>query len=178
MLIDIIFAILLIMACIKGFQKGLIIAVFSIVAFIIGLAAALKLSTAVANWLGNSVSVNAKWLPFISFALVFFIVILLVRWGATLIEKTFQLALLGWVNKIGGIAFYLALYTIIFSLFLFYTEKIQLIQPSVVEASATYLYISPIGPKVMNSIGTVIPVFKDMFAELSDFFGKVSTNIP
>ncbi len=178
MLIDIIFAILLIMACIKGFQKGLIIAVFSIVAFIIGLAAALKLSTAVASWLGNSVSVNTKWLPFISFALVFFIVILLVRWGAKLIEKTFQFALLGWVNKIGGIAFYLALYTIIFSLFLFYTEKIQLIQPSVIETSSTYLYISPIGPKVMNSIGSVIPIFKDMFAELSDFFGKVSTNIP
>ena len=79
MLIDIVFAILLIMACIKGFQKGLIIAVFSIVAFIIGLAAALKLSTAVASWLGNSVSVNTKWLPFISFALVFFIVILLVQ---------------------------------------------------------------------------------------------------
>jgi membrane protein required for colicin V production len=178
MLIDIVFAILLIMACIKGFQKGLIIAVFSIVAFIIGLAAALKLSTVVASWLGNSVSVNTKWLPFISFALVFFIVILLVRWGARLIEKTFQLALLGWVNKIGGIAFYLALYTIIFSLFLFYTEKIQLIQPSVIEASSTYSYLSPIGPKVMNSMGTVIPIFKDMFAELSAFFGKVSTDIP
>ncbi len=178
MLIDIVFAILLIMACIKGFQKGLIIAVFSIVAFIIGLAAALKLSTVVASWLGNSVSVNTKWLPFISFALVFFIVILLVRWGARLIEKTFELALLGWVNKIGGIVFYLALYTIIFSLFLFYIEKIQLIQPSVIEASSTYSYLSPIGPKVMNSMGTVIPIFKDMFAELSDFFGKVSTNIP
>jgi len=178
MLIDIVFAILLIMACIKGFQKGLIIAVFSIVAFIIGLAAALKLSTAVASWLGNSVSVNTKWLPFISFALVFFIVILLVRWGARLIEKTFQLALLGWVNKIGGIAFYLALYIIIFSLFLFYIEKIQLIQPSVIETSSTYSYLSPIGPKVMNSTGTVIPIFKDMFAELSDFFAKESTNIP
>ena len=178
MLIDIVFAILLIIACIKGFQKGLIIAVFSIVAFIIGLAAALKLSTAVASWLGNSVSLNTKWLPFISFALVFFIVILLVRWGARLIEKTFQLALLGWVNKIGGIAFYLALYIIIFSLFLFYIEKIQLIQPSVTEASSTYSYLSPIGPKVMNSIGTVIPIFKDMFTELSDFFAKESTYIP
>jgi len=53
-----------------------------------------------------------------------------------------------------------------------------LIQPSVIEASSTYSYLSPIGPKVMNSIGTVIPIFKDMFAELSDFFAKESTNIP
>jgi membrane protein required for colicin V production len=178
MFIDLFFAVIIIMACIKGFTKGLIIAVFSIVAFIVGLAAALKLSTAVAAWLGNSVSVSTKWLPFISFALVFFIVILLVRWGAKLIEKTFKMALLGWVNKLGGIVFYLALYTIIFSIFLFYAEKIQLIQPSVIQASSTYAYVQPWGSKVIDSIGTVLPIFKDMFTELSNFFGKVSTNIP
>ncbi len=178
MFIDIVFAIIVIMACIKGVQKGLIIAIFSTIAFIVGLAAALKLSTAVASWLGSSVSVSAKWLPFISFALVFFVVILLVRWGAKLIEKTFQFVLLGWVNKIGGIIFYLALYTIIFSLFLFYAEKVQLIQPTVIQASSTYAYVQPLGPKVINSIGTVIPIFKDMFSELSNFFGKISTNIP
>jgi membrane protein required for colicin V production len=178
MFIDLFFAVIIIMACIKGFTKGLIIAVFSIVAFIVGLAAALKLSTAVAAWLGTSVSVSAKWLPFISFALVFFIVILLVRWGAKLIEKIFKMALLGWVNKLGGIVFYLALYTIIFSIFLFYAEKIQLIQPSVIQASSTYAYVQPWGPKVIDSIGTVLPLFKDMFTELSNFFGKVSTNIP
>lgn len=178
MFIDIVFVIILIFACIKGFQKGLIIAVFSILAFIVGLAAALKLSTAVAGWLGNSVNISAKWLPFISFAVVFFVVVLLVRWGAKLIEKTFQMALLGWVNKLGGIVFYLALYIIIFSVFLFYAIKVQLIQPSVIQASATYTFIEPWGPKVINGIGSVIPIFKDMFAELSNFFGGVSTNIP
>jgi membrane protein required for colicin V production len=178
MFIDIIFAVIVIMACIKGFQKGLIIAVFSIIAFIIGLAAALKLSTAVAAWLGNSISVSAKWLPFISFAVVFFVVILLVRWGAKLIEKTFQLALLGWVNKLGGIIFYLVLYTIIFSIFLFYAEKVQLLQLTVIKASSTYTFIQPWGPIVIDSMGKIIPLFKDMFTELSNFFDKVSTNIP
>ena len=67
MLIDFIFAALMVIACIKGYQRGLILAVFSIVAFIIGLAAALKLSTVVADWMKDSISVSAKWLPFISF---------------------------------------------------------------------------------------------------------------
>ncbi|MBP6430561.1 MAG: CvpA family protein [Ferruginibacter sp.] len=178
MFIDIVFAVILIMACIKGFQKGLIVALFSILAFIVGLAAALKLSTAVAGWLSNSVTVSAKWLPFISFALVFLAVVLLVRWGAKLIEKTFQMALLGWVNKLGGIVFFLALYTIVFSIFLFYAEKIQLIQPDVIQASSTYSFIKPWGPKVIEGLGTVIPFFKDMFTDLSNFFGKLSTTIP
>jgi membrane protein required for colicin V production len=178
MLIDIIFAIIVIMACIKGFQKGLIIAIFSIVAFIVGLAAALKLSTAVAAWLGNSTTVSTKWLPFISFAIVFFGVVLLVRWGAKLVEKTFQMALLGWVNKLGGIIFYLALYTIIFSIFLFYAEKIQLLETSTIQASSTYNFIQPWGPKAIDGLGVVIPWFKNMFTELSNFFGQLSTNVP
>ena len=76
MLIDFAFAALLILAIIKGYQKGLIIAIFSIIAFIVGLAAALKLSTVVAAYLKDSISISAKWLPFIAFALVFFIVVI------------------------------------------------------------------------------------------------------
>jgi membrane protein required for colicin V production len=60
-MIDIVFAILIIIACIKGYQKGLIIALFSIIAFILGLAAALKLSSVVTGWLGTNVHIGAKW---------------------------------------------------------------------------------------------------------------------
>lgn len=178
MIIDIVFAIIMVIAILKGYQKGLIVAVFSIIAFIIGLAAALKLSTVVAGWLKDSTSLSAKWLPFISFALVFLGVVLLVRLGARLIEKTFQAVLLGWVNRLGGIVFYAALYIIIFSIFLFYAEKVQLLKPSTIESSQTYSFIQPWGPKVIDGFGKVIPIFKDMFADLSDFFGGVSTGLP
>ena len=177
MLIDFTFAALIILAIIKGYQKGLIIAVFSIIAFILGLAAALKLSTAVANYLKDSISVSAKWMPFIAFALVFFIVIILVRLGAKLIEKAFQAVMLGWLNRIGGILLYAALYLIILSIFIFYAEKLQLLQPAAIESSQTYPFIKPWGPKVMDNFGRLIPVFKDMFTELGDFFNSLSNKI-
>ena len=176
--IDIIVIILLIIACIKGFQKGLIIAVFSVVAFVIGLAAALKLSTVVAEYLKTSVNITAKWLPFISFALVFIGVIVLVKLGAKLIEKTVQLALLGWVNRIGGILFYATLYLIIFSVFLFYAEKIKLFQSGSIQSSVTYPYIHNTGPFIINGIGKVIPLFKDMFQDLTTFFEGFSNKKP
>jgi membrane protein required for colicin V production len=177
MLIDFAFAALLILAIIKGYQKGFIIAIFSIIAFIIGLAAALKLSTAVAAYLKDSISVSAKWLPFIAFALVFFVVIILVRLGAKLIEKTFQAVMLGWLNRIGGILLYAALYLIILSIFIFYAEKLQLLQPEALKSSQTYPFIQPWGPKVMDNFGRLIPVFKDMFTELGDFFNSLSNKI-
>ena len=177
MLIDFTFAALLILAIIKGYQKGFIIAIFSIIAVIIGLAAALKLSTAVAGYLKDSISVSAKWLPFIAFALVFFVVIILVRLGAKLIEKTFQAVMLGWLNRIGGILLYAVLYLIILSIFIFYAEKLQLLQQAAIESSQTYHFIQPWGPKVMDNFGRLIPVFKDMFTELGDFFNSLSNKI-
>lgn len=177
MLIDFIFAALIILAIFKGYQKGLILAVFSIIAFIIGLAAALKLSTVVADYLKTSVSVSAKWLPFIAFALVFFVVILLVRLGAKLIEKTFQAVMLGWLNRIGGIVLYVLLYLIILSIFVFYAEKLQLLQPATIQSSVTYKFIQPWGPVVMDNIGRLIPAFKDMFTQLGDFFNSISNKI-
>lgn len=177
MLIDFTFAVLIILAIIKGYQKGLIIAVFSIIAFIIGLAAALKLSAVVAEHLQGSISVSAKWMPFIAFALVFFVVIVLVRLGARLIEKSFQAVMLGWLNRLGGIVLYAALYTIIVSIFIFYAEKLQLLQATALESSQTYPFIQPWGPKVMDNFGRLIPVFKDMFTELGDFFNGLSNKI-
>lgn len=174
MIIDLIFVVLMILACIKGFRRGMVLAVFSIIAFIVGLAAALKLSTVVAGWMKDSLSVSAKWLPFISFVVVFFGVVLLVRWGGKLIERSIQVVMLGWLNRIGGIAFYAALYIIIFSIFLFYIAKLQLLKPPVIESSLTYRFVQPWGPKVIDCFGSIIPVFKDMFTRLEEFFSGLS----
>lgn len=177
MLIDFTCIILLIIAIIKGYQKGFIIAIFSIIAFIIGLAAALKLSAVVAAYLQGSVNVSAKWLPFIAFALVFFLVVILVRLGAKLVEKAFQVVLLGWLNRLGGILLYAVLYLLILSIFIFYAEKLQFLQPSSLESSQTYDFIKPWGPKVMDNFGSLIPIFKNMFADLGDFFNSLSNKI-
>lgn len=177
MLIDFVLAIFLVIAIFKGYRKGLIVGVFSVLAFVIGLAAALKLSTLVAEWLEHSVTISAKWLPFIAFALVFLLVVLLVRLGANLIEKAFQMVLLGWVNKLGGILLYAVLYLLILSIFIFYAEKLQLLQPSAIESSQTYSFVQPWGPKVIDNFGRFIPIFKDMFTELGAFFGSLPDKI-
>lgn len=177
-MIDIIFAILTVIAIFKGYRKGLIIAVFSIVAFIVGLAAALKLSATVAAYLQNSVSISGKWLPFLSFAIVFGLVAVLVSLGGKLIEKTFEMALLGWANRIGGILLFVILYTIIFSILLFYAEKIHLFEEATIQSSKVYPFVKPWGPKVMNAFGSILPIFKDMFTQLSNYFESLSTKIP
>ena len=178
MIIDIIVVIILILAVIKGFRQGLIVALFSFIAFIIGLAAAMKLSVVAAGYIGKAVSVSDKWLPIIAFAVVFLVVVLLVRLGAKFIQKTVELAMLGWVNRVGGILLYVGLYILIFSVVLFFADQMSFIKPETKTESATYSYIQPWGSKIIDGLGKIIPVFKGMFEDLEDFFDTVSKQVP
>lgn len=174
MIIDVVFLIVIVIAIFKGFTKGLIVAIFSLLAFIIGLAAALKLSVVVAHYLESSNGSAAKWIPVLSFAIVFFTVAFLISLAARVIKRAIGFTLLGWVDRLGGILFYLIIYTIIFSVFLFFAEKTGLIKPSTIKDSRLYEYIFPWGPQVIDHLGKIIPFFKDLFDQLQNFFEKMS----
>lgn len=174
MIIDIIVIILLTMAAIKGFSRGLIVAVFSFFAFMIGLAAALKLSALVAKWLGENVSISQQWLPVVAFALVFVGVVLLVRMGAKAIEAGLKVVLLNWVNRLGGMIFYVILYLMIGSVLLFYAEQLKWITPEMTKTSQTYPVLKPWAPEIINGLSKVLPFFQSLFDDLQQFFGNLA----
>ena len=178
MIIDIILLGLMIMAVVKGLKRGFVVALFSMIAFILGLVAALKLSTVVAAYLDDSINVSARWLPFLAFGLVFIVVVLLVRLMAAVIQSTMELALLGWVNRIAGIFLYAIMYILIFSVLLFFAVQMNFIDQDTLDGSSTFPYIQPVGPFVIDGIGVLVPWFKDMFAELQEFFGRLSDKVP
>lgn len=177
MIIDIIVLVAVALAIIKGLRSGLIVAVFSIIAFVIGLVAALKLSTVVAAWLAQSTNINTQWLPFIAFAAVFFITVFAIRAVAKLIEKAVDLAWLGWANKLGGVAGYAILYLLILSVLFFYAAQMKLFAAETIAESRTYSFIQPLGPTVIDTIGSVIPIFSNMFTQLETFFEKLGTQM-
>ncbi len=162
------------MAVFKGISQGLIVALFSFVSFIIGLAAALKLSWIVANYLDVKMGIGGYWLPILSFIIVFAGVVLLVRWAAAIIKKAVRIAFLGWLDALGGILLYALMYLMVFSVILFLASQVHLITPSMQATSKTHPYIQPWGPKVLDALGSVIPLFKGLFHDLQNFFEGVS----
>ena len=174
MLVDLIVFGLLLLALFKGMRKGFIVAVFSFIASIVGLAAALKLSAVAAAYIGRSVSISERWLPVVAFMAVFLLVVLLIRLGAKALEGVVQVAMLGWLNRLGGFVFFALLYIFVFSIILFYAGELSIIKPETINSSLTYSYIQPLGPKVVAGLAAVVPVFKNMFTELELFFDSVS----
>lgn len=174
MIIDITYFGLLLLAVFKGFRKGFIIAIFSFFAIIIGLAAALKLSVVVAEWLGTSINVNARFLPVLAFILVMTGVVWLVRLCGLLIQKALQIAMLGFINKAAGIILYALLYTILLSVVLFLAEKIDLIKQNTIAESHFYSFLQPWGPQAIHVFAMLIPAFENMFQQLEQFFDNIA----
>ena len=175
MIIDIIFVILLTIALWKGYSQGFIVAIFSFIAIFIGLAAAVKFSVVVSAWLHSNTNIGTRWLPFISFLAVIIIVIILVRWIAGLIQAGIEFAMLGWLNRLGGIVLYVALYTMVYSIILFYATQMGTIKKETILTSVVYNIIEPWGPKSIDMLGNSVPVFKNMFQDLKDFFDSLAS---
>ncbi len=173
MWIDVLFLLIILLAVFKGLRKGLLLAVFSTAAFIVGLAAAVKLSAALAGYLKDSIHISARWLPVLAFIGVFLGVVLLVRGGARLIEAAVDLAMMGWLNKLAGVLLYALIYTIILSVLLFYAVQVHIVSGKSLSSSVVYPVICPWGPVVIDGFGRLVPVFKGMFAQLEDFFGRL-----
>lgn len=177
MIIDSAFLILMIIAVFKGFSKGFVVGIFSLIAFIIGLAAALKLSAVVAQHLQSSSGITARWMPLLAFSLVFLVVVLLVNLGARIIRKTVSLAMLGWLDRLAGMALYIIFYTIIFSVLLFFAEKMTLLKPETIKVSKVYDFVAPWGPAVIDNLGKLVPIFKDLFMQLQSFFQNLGNKM-
>ena len=169
--IDIITLLILIWAIMKGYGKGFIVAIASFFALYIGLAVALKFSVKVSEWFEGH-GHNSKWLPFLSFIIVIIAVIILVRLGAMMLQKSMELLMMGWLNRIGGMLVYLLIFLSIYSNILFYAEKMGILSAEMMNESKTYFLIKPLGPGLIELLGNLIPFFKGLFTQLEQYFSS------
>ena len=167
----------MLLAIVRGWRKGLILAVFSLVCGLIGLAAAVKLSAILALHMKSDLHVTSRWLPLIAFILIFLMVVVIISWAGRLIEKLVKWVLLEWLNKLGGILLFLVLYLAFYSIILFYGTEMGIISKHTVSVSRFYHLLAPFGPAVIRFITRFIPFGQDMFTALEGFFGAIAHDI-
>lgn len=172
MIIDFITIVLLALAIYKGWKKGFVIAVCSVLGVFIGLMAALTFSARLSEYF-QSKGEHAFWMPFLVFALVMVVAMFLVWLVASSVQKLLKTLHLGTLNRLGGVALFLVAYFSIYSIILFYASGISLISPMMASNSKTYPYIQPWGPMAMDGIGRFVPWFKDILGTIRAGFEKM-----
>lgn len=99
--IDIFFVLIIVLAAWKGYKKGLIIELFTVLAVFAGLYAGLHLSDAVTRWL-YGIGWEWKYLPTFSFFLCFLGIGAMLYFGGKVLDRVIRVAQLGLLNRLIG----------------------------------------------------------------------------
>ncbi|WP_319269653.1 CvpA family protein [uncultured Draconibacterium sp.] len=123
--IDIVLGILLILAAINGFSKGLISEVASIAALILGIWGAIKFSYVTTDFLIENFDMHSEHMNIISFVITFVVIVILVHIVGSTVSKLAETVLLGFVNKLAGLVFGVLKSALILSIILVIFDKID-----------------------------------------------------
>lgn len=103
--IDIFIVLLLLFAIWRGFKKGLIVELFTLLAVFAGLYAAVHFSDFISVKLKEDAGWDWEYVPIVAYALCFLAVGAMVYFGGKMLEKVIKVVQLGLVNRMAGALF-------------------------------------------------------------------------
>ena len=140
--LDIILLCCFIPGIIRGISKGFLEQALALAGIVLSVWAAFRFSSLVCTWLKPYVEVSEATLNVISFALILIAISLLVLLVAKLLTKVAELAMLGWLDKILGLVFALAVNALVIGVFIILFDtvnaKFGLVKPEVLDGSIVY----------------------------------------
>jgi membrane protein required for colicin V production len=173
MILDSIITISCILAFYRGWKKGIVSAVLSLIGVIVGTILSLSLSHKVAAFLESQHIFNTQYMLPIAFILIFIAVIFIVRFLIKLLESVLKMAMLGWANKLVGAGLY-TLFTLFFISALFWLcNTVGIITPSAKQQSKSYSIVEPIAPKAIDIISPFLPYCKNILQQIKDMTQKI-----
>lgn len=154
--IDILLCIPLVWGLYKGFTKGLVIEAATLVAFGLGVWCGITFSDYIAQKMRESFGWETPYLPIISFAFIFLLIIALVFLVAKMIQKMVEGVALSAVNKIGGAVFGALKFALMMSVIIFMIDAIEESYPMISfktkEESLLYRPVGKIAPTVIPAL--------------------------
>lgn len=170
MILDIVYAIILLLALIHGYKKGIIHSVVTFLALIIGLLAAVRFSELAAVYIDKWFNVSGKYLPLIAFVAVFIGLYFLFRLLEQAMEGVFKMIKLNFINQAAGALVWGLVWTLLYSTILFYLNNMQLFSDALKADSVTFEHIIALAPDTFELFGKVVPPMRDAFDKVDARF--------
>jgi membrane protein required for colicin V production len=154
--LDIIICIPLVWGLYKGFMKGLIVEAATVVAFALGVWGGITFSDFMAHQLTDWFNWKSPYLPVVSFALTFLIIIIVIFFLAKLIQRLAEGMALSIVNKLGGAVFGALKFAMMLSVVIFMMDAVEESYPMISfktkEESLLYRPIGKIAPTLIPAL--------------------------
>lgn len=154
--IDIVLAILLVLAAISGFRNGLISEVVSLAALVLGIWGAIKFSYVTADFLTENMNFKSDHLEIISFIVTFIVIVILVHIVGNVVNKMVETMMMGFINKLAGLIFGVLKAALILSIILlvldFIDNDVKIIPEKAKTESRMYGPIRDFAPSLLPFI--------------------------
>lgn len=141
----------------KGFSRGLIIEVASLVALVLGTFAAIRFSDFAAGIISGYIDMEPRVLHILSFSVTFILVMLAVILIGRILEKLVNLVMLGFLNKLAGTVFSILKVAVALSVLMMLLNAVdpgkKLISQEEREGSRLYTPVERLAPTLMRWFG-------------------------
>lgn len=172
MVFDAMVLILSTLAFIRGWQKGFLWAIFSLIAVLLGILIALRFSQLLSDFLFRQDILAGKYTLPLSFLVLFLTVLFGFRLLIKLIESLLEKILLGWANRTLGGLLYAGFVLLVFSLFCWLGNQSGLLSQELKKESKAFVYIEPIAPKTVELASLYLPLCKNLYKEVNEVLSQ------
>tara|TARA_B100001059_G_C17566782_1_gene442911 strand:- start:111 stop:632 length:522 start_codon:yes stop_codon:yes gene_type:complete len=157
--LDIFIASLLVFGFVRGYSKGLVMELSSVLALILGVYGSIKFSDFTFIFFSKNFpelikDIDENYLKIASFVFTFLFIIVLISIVGKGVTKILKMVFLGFINKILGGCFGSLKFTLFISLFLVFFDSLNssfnLVESSVLETSYFYDPIKEVGNKLIE----------------------------
>ena len=173
MVIDIMYLLIGIWGFYQGFSRGIIKTVFTVFSIIFGLMVAFKLAPATTRFLETAFHSDNPVMFIAGFLLAFLLTMIIIRLVAQFLERTLQSANINFINQLAGGGLMLSLYTLVFSLIIWFGDKSHIITQENSKDSVTYPFLRAFPGKMQRVYEFLKPSFQEFWQESVKFIDRM-----
>jgi membrane protein required for colicin V production len=148
----------------RGYRQGFLIELFSLLGIILGILGAFKLLGVTLVLLSDRFDIDKKLLPYVSFAIVFIVIVVAVTLLGKMLRASIDKTFLGRVDEAAGSVLGVVKTVFLISVALWLVSSLKLdFSKNWAEGSLLMPYVSAFAPLLTDWISELIPAFKDIF---------------
>lgn len=163
---DIVILLILALAGFLGYRQGFLMELFFLLALVLGVFVGFKLMGAGADYLHKEFNADNKFLPYLSFAIVFILIVFFVTWIGRRIKSSVDKTFLGKVDAIAGALLGMLKYTFCISVLIWLMSSFHFSLPANwVAGSWLYPRVEVFAMEFSGFIGSFLPFFQEIFKQ-------------
>lgn len=167
--LDIIILIPVLFGAYKGFKKGLLMELVSLVALLLATLLSFKLLDKGIDVLANYIDKNQTFVPYLAFVLIFVLVLFLVTYIGKATKKFLDVTLIGKLDDLAGGILGALKWAFAFSVLLWLSQSAGINPPeSYTNGTIIYPYLIVYGPQIIDFFSALLPQASSLIESIKE----------